>query len=518
MNNIKNYGPFQLWVLNNFPFTIDDWDSITQYQMLCKCLGALKEQLDVNSDLYQKISDLDNYIKNLDLQDEVNNKIDEMAESGQLQEIITKYLQINGVLAFDTVSNMVSATNIINGSVCKTLGLNTYNDGKGAFYKIRTITNDDVVDGVNIIAVDIDNSLIAELIPNYYINNLQTQINNINEDIEDINNILNRKILFIGDSYGVTDTNQWGTSWVDYTIDRLGLTLGTNVFKSVEGACGFLGDPNQENKTFLRKLQEAYSSIDNPELITDIIIGGGINDYSYTSAQITTAIGTFMTYAKTNFPNAKVALGMISWTKNADYLNNLVKVVMAYKGITSYGGCYIENVENAFHYNDWFYDTVHPISGGQQSISNSIINYIKCGTGSSACGQYLEATVSAVSPFNFQYGHLKTEQKGNIIDGVINGTISHSGYSYTFDGTWVKFATFTGAWLVGGGRTTIPTKCLVVDTSNVVHTFILDLKFDSNGIYFRGVEKSNGSTADLSLTIKTIIILETAFTLPALGN
>lgn len=163
MNNIKNYGQFQLWVLNNFPFTIDDWDSITQYQMLCKCLGALKEQLDVNSDLYQKISDLEN----LDLQDEVNNKIDEMAESGQLQEIITEYLQINGVLAFNTVSDMISATNIINGSVCKTLGKNNYNDGNGSYYKIRTITSEDEVDGVNIIALDISNTLIAQRIFTY---------------------------------------------------------------------------------------------------------------------------------------------------------------------------------------------------------------------------------------------------------------------------------------------------------------------------------------------------------------
>lgn len=184
MNNKKCYGPFQLWVLNNFPFTIDDWDSVTQYQMLLKCLGALKEQLDINSDLYKKISDLEN----LDLQDEVNNKIDEMAESGQLQEIITEYLQINGVLAFNTVSDMVSATNIINGSVCKTLGFNSYNDGKGEFYKIRTITSEDTVDGINIIALNISNTLIAE------------KINNVNYDSIDV-----RLFGCVGD--GVTDNH-----------------------------------------------------------------------------------------------------------------------------------------------------------------------------------------------------------------------------------------------------------------------------------------------------------------------
>lgn len=182
MNNKKCYGSFQLWVLNNFPFTIDDWDSTTQYQMLCKCLGALKEQLDVNSDLYKKITDLENYLDNLDLQDEVNNKIDEMVESGQLQEIITEYLQINGVLAFNTVSDMKLATNLIDGSICRTLGFHTINDGGGCLYKVREVTNEDVVNEMDIIALS-DNQLIAELIGlNYNVKCLGAYGDNSHDD------------------------------------------------------------------------------------------------------------------------------------------------------------------------------------------------------------------------------------------------------------------------------------------------------------------------------------------------
>ena len=91
-----------------------------------------------------------------------------MAQDGTLEEIITSYLEINGVLGYNTVSDMINATNIINGSICRTLGNTTYNDGYGAYYKIRTITSDDTVDGINIIALNISNTLIAELIPNYY--------------------------------------------------------------------------------------------------------------------------------------------------------------------------------------------------------------------------------------------------------------------------------------------------------------------------------------------------------------
>lgn len=152
--------PFQLWVLNNFPFTIDDWDSITQYQMLCKIMGALKEQLEVNSDLYKKITDLENYLANLDLQEYVDNKIDEMYENGELQEIITAYIRLNGLLTFNTLSDLKTSQNLIAGSKVRTLGYHTLNDGGGATYYVKEVTNTDVVNEMDKIAL-YDENLIA---------------------------------------------------------------------------------------------------------------------------------------------------------------------------------------------------------------------------------------------------------------------------------------------------------------------------------------------------------------------
>lgn len=110
---------------------------------------------------------VDHYFDNLDVQEEINNKLDEMAEQGQLTDIIAQYLQLAGVLAFNTVADMQAGTNLVNGSTARTLGNANYLDGKGAFYKIRNITNDDVVDGVKIIQITADPSdtLIAEKIP-----------------------------------------------------------------------------------------------------------------------------------------------------------------------------------------------------------------------------------------------------------------------------------------------------------------------------------------------------------------
>ena len=130
--------------------------------------------------LYTQLKDyVDNYFENLDVQEEINHKLDEMADSGELEEIIGQYLQLAGVLSYNTITNMVNAENIIEGSICYCLGATSYNDGKGGFYKVRTYTTGDIIDDFNIVALEVSDTLIAERMPNYYINLL-----NKIEDIE----------------------------------------------------------------------------------------------------------------------------------------------------------------------------------------------------------------------------------------------------------------------------------------------------------------------------------------------
>ena len=112
---------------------------------------------------------VDNYFDNLDVQQEINNKLDEMVEDGTLQEIITSYLNSKAVFGYDNVSSMKESTNLINGSYAKTLGFYEKNDGGNALYKIREITNSDIVDEKFIIAIG-SGLLIAELITDDLIN------------------------------------------------------------------------------------------------------------------------------------------------------------------------------------------------------------------------------------------------------------------------------------------------------------------------------------------------------------
>ena len=150
--------------LTNFPYIEQDFDALTNYELLCKIVEYLTKVISNENTqnesiiaLYEAFNNLknyvDNYFDNLDVQDEINNKLDEMLEDGALEQIIEQFLQSTALWCFDSVEDMKNATNLINGSYAKTLGYYGPNDGGGATYKIRTITNEDIVDNAIIIPV-----------------------------------------------------------------------------------------------------------------------------------------------------------------------------------------------------------------------------------------------------------------------------------------------------------------------------------------------------------------------------
>jgi len=186
--------PFKWFVLENFPFIEADFDAITNYQLYCKVVEYLNKVIENNNAIGIQTENLtnafielqdyvNNYFENLDVQDEINNKLDDMVESGTLQEIIADYLNSKAIFGFDTVNDMKNSTNLIDGSYAQTLGYYSKNDGGKALYKIRTITNDDIIDNSLIIPLS-NNSLIAELIYNNIINplSLGAKANGLDDD------------------------------------------------------------------------------------------------------------------------------------------------------------------------------------------------------------------------------------------------------------------------------------------------------------------------------------------------
>lgn len=175
MINTINLPPFKRMcvTIGNLPSSF--MESMSYYEALCWLYDYFEKTLlpaiNTNSEAITELQTafitlktyVDDYFENLDVQTEINNKLDAMATAGTLEEIISAYLTLGSVLSYNTVADMKTAENLVDGSTCRTLGYHSLNDGGSALYKVREITNDDVVDEASIIAL-YDNTLVAELI------------------------------------------------------------------------------------------------------------------------------------------------------------------------------------------------------------------------------------------------------------------------------------------------------------------------------------------------------------------
>ena len=119
-NNINVLSPFKLLVLQNFPFIEADFDAITNYQLMCKMteymnnintnVNTLNENENRVYDAFNALIDyINNYFNNLDVQEEINKKLDDMVESGEFQTILNELL----VPIEDKVDGIRSDVNIL---------------------------------------------------------------------------------------------------------------------------------------------------------------------------------------------------------------------------------------------------------------------------------------------------------------------------------------------------------------------------------------------------------------------
>ena len=156
-------SPFKKLVVTIGELPTSFVESMTYYECLAWLVNYIQNTVipAVNNngeaviELQEKFVELktfvDTYFDNLDVQEEINNKLDAMAEAGTLQEIITEYIQSNVAWTFDTVADMKLSENLVAGSYAQTLGFHSLNDGGGALYHI---TDTGTANEMDVIAVD----------------------------------------------------------------------------------------------------------------------------------------------------------------------------------------------------------------------------------------------------------------------------------------------------------------------------------------------------------------------------
>ena len=94
LNNINKLYP--LLQSNSFPFLEKTFDDIDEYAILARLQKAINDVIENNNALNNNFTELNNYVtdyfKNLDVQDEIDNKLQEMANNGELTNLIKKYV------------------------------------------------------------------------------------------------------------------------------------------------------------------------------------------------------------------------------------------------------------------------------------------------------------------------------------------------------------------------------------------------------------------------------------------
>ena len=173
---------------------------------LLPALNQNSEALEELQGLFIQLKDyVDNYFENLDVQEEINNKIDDMIESGQFEEILRQILA-NSQKVYDNVAEMKADTQIQNGDRISCYGYLTKGDKGNGLY---IVTNEDLTPN-DLTIIELDNGLFAKLLYKDSVFVVDTTILTDELAAELLNNgisILSNEYLKFNDSIEISNDN-----------------------------------------------------------------------------------------------------------------------------------------------------------------------------------------------------------------------------------------------------------------------------------------------------------------------
>lgn len=194
--DVVDMSPFKRMVMTIGTLPTSFTESLTYYEALAffvqelnKLIGVVDQNAEATKELQTLFVELkqyvDNYFTDLNVQEQINNKLDDMAESGELAGIIAQFLETAPVFAFATISAMAGSTNLSDGCIAKVLGKTDADDGDGSFYRIRTKVEGDTPDGINLVGFTNDDTIVAQIIPNAFYNELKTRLDHMEINVKD---------------------------------------------------------------------------------------------------------------------------------------------------------------------------------------------------------------------------------------------------------------------------------------------------------------------------------------------
>ena len=339
---------------------------------------------------------------------------------------------------------------------------------------------------------------------------------------EKVENITNRNIIVIGDSYG-KGWDQAGNQYTPYTTYASQYS-GVPIKNESESGAGFANVGDNGN-TFSGLISKVVSEMakEKRDKVTDVMFIGGFNDRTHTNTEIINGMVSCLSIVKNSFTNAKCGCGMIGWsTYSPDYpaLNNVVYCYQ--REFTVRGGYYITDIDRAMHNYIFFAkDGIHPNETGQKSIGLALSDFIKGFNNNVQTISRTEVAVNASNGLLLSSPVKQTKSNGVCWygwDENFNITKMQVFGEHTLNGSELfKIGTLAKAGFAKGYYGMMfSTPCTIVDTSNKVYIGFATVKIINGELFVLLVCEKNNQF--LTTTISYITLPPTYQSTPICEN
>lgn len=375
-------------------------------------------------------------------------------------------------------------------------------------------------DKINILGTTIN---VKDSIARSGIEKTNVVLNTTNTNLDALSNrvtkLHHKGYIFIGDSYtqGYSPDGNISNTFVNQIINNLKIT---DVKISANGGASFANSDNN----FLTLLKNI--NVTDKNSITNIVVFGGYNDYSWSKTKIITGMTNFFNYAKTNYPNAIISIGYVGFCTDSSTYNKRADSVSIYNEVSGQlGGNYLSGCEYILHNtNEMSSDGIHPNITGHKMLASYCTTALMNGSCNPTSTESLSLVPAEGWTVDRPNNFIVIKNGGVLTLQIDKNTFRHAAFTFKGDETRYLIGTFNNTSIFGNdnGLTslTVPCYCALTGyTSNYV-SFPLKITLEHKELYvstFNIGENGIGGNY-MSLPVSQIIIPTCQLTCSTLLN